>query len=175
MWVLCSYETGELPDVVRDGIWRTHREVVSGGTWSDSSSYDDVNQPLQSDARREPLADPQDIVLADDVGGLREHLVSTMHRHGLPATRVLDMAMATTEIVANALTHGEGVRAIRTGRLGGRYVCDVVDKGPGFYDPLAGYLAPRRGRGSGLWVARQLSWDVGFFHAPEGFTARITA
>jgi hypothetical protein len=26
---------------------------------------------------------------------------------------------------------------------------------------------------AGLWVARQLSWDVEFLRAPSGFTARI--
>jgi anti-sigma regulatory factor (Ser/Thr protein kinase) len=98
-----------------------------------------------------------------------------MNRHGLPAANVLDIALATTEILANAVTHGQGIRAVRAGQLSGRYVCEVVEEGPGFEDPLAGYLAPRSGQGSGLWVARQLCWDLDFLRATEGFTARLTA
>ncbi len=44
---------------------------------------------------------------------------------------------------------------------------------PGFDDHAAGYLAPREGVGSGLWVARQLTWRIEFFQSPRGFTARI--
>jgi hypothetical protein len=40
-------------------------------------------------------------------------------------------------------------------------------------DPGAGYLAPRKGVGTGLWVARQLTWQIEFFRSPRGFTARI--
>jgi anti-sigma regulatory factor (Ser/Thr protein kinase) len=175
-WVLCSYKAHELPDAVREGIWRTHPRVVSdGGTWNDSASYDDRNRPFPSDPRHDPLTDPEDIDVVDDVDVLRERLVASMHRRGLPAARILDMVMATTEILVNAITHGGGVATIRVGRLGGRYTCEVVDKGPGFDDPLAGYLAPRPGQGSGLWVARQLTWDIGFLHSPDGFTARVTA
>ncbi len=37
----------------------------------------------------------------------------------------------------------------------------------------AGYLAARPGVGSGLWVARQLTWLIEFFQTPSGFTTRI--
>jgi hypothetical protein len=52
-------------------------------------------------------------------------------------------------------------------------VCEIADGGPGFDDPLAGYLAPRQGVGAGLWVARQLTWRLEFLRSPDGFTARI--
>jgi len=45
-----------------------------------------------------------------------------------------------------------------------------VDRGDGFDDPAAGYLAPREGIGAGLWVARQLTWRIEFFRSPAGFT-----
>jgi anti-sigma regulatory factor (Ser/Thr protein kinase) len=59
------------------------------------------------------------------------------------------------------------------GLVGGRFVCEIVDRGTGFDDPTAGFLPPRPGIGSGLWVARQLAWRIDFFRSPEGFTARI--
>jgi anti-sigma regulatory factor (Ser/Thr protein kinase) len=62
---------------------------------------------------------------------------------------------------------------VRVGRAEGRFVCEIVDRGAGFDDPTAGYLAPREGVGRGLWVARQLTWDIEFIHSSKGFTARI--
>jgi anti-sigma regulatory factor (Ser/Thr protein kinase) len=83
------------------------------------------------------------------------------------------MLVAGTEIAANALSHGGGIAGVRVGRADGRFVCEVVDRGKGFDDPLAGYLVPRPGIGSGLWVARQLAWRLECFHSPQGFTVRI--
>src|SRR5205085_10350114 len=40
-------------------------------------------------------------------------------------------------------------------------------------DPATGYLAPRAGLGTGLGVARQLTWRIEFFQSDRGFTARI--
>ena len=60
-----------------------------------------------------------------------------------------------TEIAANAFRHGGGIEEVRVGQVDARFVCEVVDRGSGFDDPLAGYLAPREGVGAGLWVARQ--------------------
>jgi anti-sigma regulatory factor (Ser/Thr protein kinase) len=65
------------------------------------------------------------------------------------------------------------VRDARVGRAVGRFACEIVDAGPGFDDPTAGYLAPRPRSGSGLWIARQLTWQIEFFPTPDGFTARI--
>jgi len=48
---------------------------------------------------------------------------------------------------------GGGIRDVRVGHARGRLVCEVVDRGNGFDDPTAGYLAPREETGSGLWVA----------------------
>jgi anti-sigma regulatory factor (Ser/Thr protein kinase) len=85
----------------------------------------------------------------------------------------LDLLLATTEIANNAMQHGGGIQEVRVGRARGRFVCEIVDRGDGFDDPAAGYLAPREGIGAGLWVARQLTWQIEFFHSPTGFTTRI--
>ncbi len=83
------------------------------------------------------------------------------------------MLVAGTELATNALSHGGGIEAVRVGRADGRFVCEVIDRGSGFDDPVAGYLAPRQGAGSGLWVARQLAWRLEHFQSPNGFTVRI--
>lgn len=68
---------------------------------------------------------------------------------------------------------GGGIRDVRVGHARGRLVCEVVDRGDGFDDPTAGYLAPREETGSGLWVARQLTWQIEFFRSPAGFPTRM--
>jgi anti-sigma regulatory factor (Ser/Thr protein kinase) len=83
------------------------------------------------------------------------------------------MTIATGEVVTNAVEHGGGVEEVRVGRAEGRFVCEIVDRGRRFDDPAADYLAPRTGVGSGLCVARQLTWHIEFFRTPRGFTARI--
>jgi hypothetical protein len=69
--------------------------------------------------------------------------------------------------------HGSGIEDVRAGRAHGRFVCEVIDRGRGFDDPVAGYLAPREGTGTGLWISRQLAWKLESFHSPTGFTVRI--
>jgi anti-sigma regulatory factor (Ser/Thr protein kinase) len=85
----------------------------------------------------------------------------------------VDLMLAATELANNAMQHGGGIQTVRVGHAQGRFVCEIVDRGDGFDDPTAGYLAPREGIGAGLWVARQLTWRIEFFRSPAGFTARM--
>jgi anti-sigma regulatory factor (Ser/Thr protein kinase) len=108
-----------------------------------------------------------------DVVEFREHLARELVAAGMGEASVLDMLLAATEVATNATEHGGGVKEVRVGRADGRFVCEIVDRGEGFDDPSAGYLAPRTGVGNGLWVARQLTWRLDFFRSPTGFTARL--
>jgi anti-sigma regulatory factor (Ser/Thr protein kinase) len=103
----------------------------------------------------------------------RERLAPELAAQQVGEAKALDMLLAATEVATNAVRHGGGIVEVRVGRVQGRFVCEIVDRGSGFDDPAAGYLAPRNGRGTGLWVARQLTWQIEFFHSPAGFTARI--
>jgi anti-sigma regulatory factor (Ser/Thr protein kinase) len=119
------------------------------------------------------LAGLRSIPRSAGVEQLREQLARELASEGLTAGRSLDVLLAATELADNAIRHGRGIRDVRIGRERGRVVCEIVDQGDGFDDPTAGYLAPRAGAGSGLWVARQLAWEIEFLRAPAGFTARI--
>lgn len=175
VWVLCSYDATGIPDPVLDGVWRTHPEVVSGGAWCDSRAYDEARAVPFTPGDPPPLEQVQHLDRGGDLGQQRDRLVRALVALGLPEAKVLDLILATGEVLANAHAHGRGVKALRAGRVGDRSACEVVDHGPGFADPTAGYLAPHADRGAGLWVARQLVWDLEFFRAADGFTARITA
>ncbi len=173
-WVMCTYDANGLPDALLDGVWRTHPEVLAGAELAGSDRFEPPAALLSGVAAApEPLPDLRPIPFGADIEAFREHLASALAAEGAPEAKALDMLLAGTEIAANAVTHGGGVAAVRVGRARGRFVCEVIDRGPGFADPTAGYIPPGRGAGTGLWVARQLTWRLEFFHARRGFTTRI--
>jgi anti-sigma regulatory factor (Ser/Thr protein kinase) len=173
VWVLCTYDANRLPDPILEAAWRTHPEVLNDG-WQASDQFEDPRE-LVRELTPEPGALPElrSLSAAEDLELFREQLGRELVAENVPEAKALDMLVAGTEVAANAVRHGAGIKEVRVGQAEGRFVCEVVDRGDGFDDPVAGYLAPREGSGTGLWVARQLAWRVEFFHAPQGFTARI--
>ncbi len=174
-WVVCTYNVNGLPDPVLDGVWRTHPEVVAGDAWTTSDRYEQPDHLLRRiTPLPEQLSDLRSIPFRRDLEQFRERLARELAAENVAEAKALDMLLAATEIATNAMVHGGGVEEVRVGRSDGRFVCEIIDRGPGFDDPAAGYLAPRAGVGSGLWVARQLTWQIDFFESPRGFTARIS-
>lgn len=57
----------------------------------------------------------------------------------------------------------------------GRFVCELLDRGAGFDDPLAGYVAPDAGgvSGAGMWLARQLAARVAVLRSDQGHAIRL--
>jgi anti-sigma regulatory factor (Ser/Thr protein kinase) len=173
VWVLCAYDANGLPDPILKDVWRTHSEVLSDG-WQASDHFEDPRELVRKVTRDpEPLRELRSFSSGEDLEGFRERLARELVTEKVPEAKALDMLVAGTEVAANAIRHGAGIKEVRVGRAEGRFVCEVVDRGRGFDDPVAGYLAPRDGTGTGLWVARQLTWRVESFHSPRGFTVRI--
>jgi anti-sigma regulatory factor (Ser/Thr protein kinase) len=112
-----------------------------------------------------------------DAHALRARLLAEMAAAGVPEVDAAKMLMAVVEVLTNAHRHGDGVRAIRIGRVGERFVCEISDHGPGLHDPLAGYLPPHPGhaRGAGLWVARQMTRRLEMTSSERGLTTRLWA
>ena len=174
LWVLCTYDANSAPDPLIDGVWRTHPEVIAHGTWNESDRYDDPDRLLRALAPEpKPLSGLRSIEFGRDVAEFRVRLAHELVAEGRTQAKALGMLVAATEVANNAIEHGGGVEDVRVGRAEGRFVCEIVDRGVGFDDPAAGYLAPRPGVGRGLWIARQLTWQIEFISSPEGFTARI--
>jgi anti-sigma regulatory factor (Ser/Thr protein kinase) len=173
-WVLCSYDANGTPDRIIEGVWQTHPAVVADDGWNASDRYQDPDELLRRLTPAPlPLPSLRPIPHGRDTEDLRERLAREMLADGVGEAKMLDMLLAATEVATNATRHGGGVREVRAGRAEGRFVCEIVDRGEGFDDPAAGYLAPRPGIGTGLWVARQLTWRIEFFRSPAGFTARL--
>jgi anti-sigma regulatory factor (Ser/Thr protein kinase) len=173
VWVVCTYNANGLPDPVLEGVWSTHPEVLADG-WVKSDQFEDPRELVRRlTPAPEPLPELRSFSAGEDLELFREQLARELVAEEVPQAKVLDMLVAGTEIAANAVRHGAGIEEVRVGRAQGRFVCEVIDRGGGFDDPVAGYLAPREGAGTGLWVARQLTWRVESFHSPRGFTVRI--
>jgi anti-sigma regulatory factor (Ser/Thr protein kinase) len=172
-WALCTYNADGLPDPVLDAVWRTHPHVLADETWTASDHFEEPDELLRR-ATPEPksLAGLRPMPFGRDVESFREHLAQELATANVSGPKALEMLLAASELFANALQHGGGVAAVRVGRAEGRFVCEVVDRGDGFDDPAAGYLAPRAGVGTGLWIARQLAWRIEFLRSSQGFTAR---
>jgi anti-sigma regulatory factor (Ser/Thr protein kinase) len=172
VWVICAYDANATPDRVLEAAWQTHPEVLSD-RWQTSEAFEDPPELVRR-LTRAPQELPQlrSFAVGDDLERFREQLAAELAREHVVASKYLDMLVAGTELAANAVRHGGGIAEVRTGRVDGRFVCEVVDRGAGFDDPLAGYRAPRDERGSGLWVARQLTWRLEFLHTTRGFTVR---
>jgi anti-sigma regulatory factor (Ser/Thr protein kinase) len=172
VWVVCAYDAARLPDPVLELAWRAHAEVLADG-WTDNDQFEDPRALVQKlTSEPKPLAGLRSFS-ANDVEGFREQLARELATDEVPDARALDMLLAGTEVAANAVSHGDGIEEVRVGRADGRFVCEVIDRGAGFDDPIAGYLTPQNGRATGLWVARQLTWKLECFHSPQGFTVRI--
>jgi anti-sigma regulatory factor (Ser/Thr protein kinase) len=173
VWVVCTYDAGGLPDPVLEVAWRTHPEVLSDGGQANVHFEDPRELVRKLSPEPEPLPELRSFSTGEDLEAFRERLARELMAEKVPQAKALDMLVAGTEIASNALRHGGGIEEVRVGRAYGRFVCEVADRGSGFDDPLAGYLAPREGAGTGLWITRQLAWRLEFFNAPQGFSARI--
>jgi anti-sigma regulatory factor (Ser/Thr protein kinase) len=173
VWVVCTYGADRLPDRVIESVWQTHADVFSGD-WHSSDHFEDPRDLLRRvTPTPEELPDLRSFSPGDDLEAFRERLARELAAEQVSEARALDMLVAGTEVAANAVRYGGGIEAVRVGRAHGRFVCEVIDRGVGFDDPAAGYLAPGAGTGTGLWVARQLAWNLEAFHSPRGFTVRI--
>jgi anti-sigma regulatory factor (Ser/Thr protein kinase) len=173
-WVLCSYDANKAPDPILEGVRQTHPEVITDNGWNVSGDYEDPDRLLRR-LTPEPtlLPDLRSIPFGRNLEEFRERLAPELVAAKVAESKIVDMLVAASEVAKNAIEHGGGVEEVRVGRAEGRFVCEVVDRGEGFDDPAAGYLAPREGVGRGLWIARQLTWVIEFFRSPQGFTVRI--
>jgi anti-sigma regulatory factor (Ser/Thr protein kinase) len=172
VWVVCTYDANGLPDQILDSVWRTHSKRLGDGREPNDHFEDPGALVRKLTPEPEPLPDLRSFSPGADLESFRERLARELAAERVPEARALDMLVAGTEIAANAMRHGGAIEEVRAGRANGRFVCEVIDRGDGFDDPLAGYIVPREGVGAGLWVARQLAWRLETFHSPRGFAVR---
>jgi anti-sigma regulatory factor (Ser/Thr protein kinase) len=175
--IVCPYDARALPDKVLEDAWRTHPGIL-GEDEHDHSRHEPPEDLVRGLRPRPSIPmDLQDLPVGADPMTCRERLAAKMASDEVPGARSLDMLVAASEVLSNAFTHAGGPEAIRAGLVGGRFVCEIEDGGPGLDDPLAGYLPPREGngRGTGLWLARQLTSRLDLVSSTGGLTVRLWA
>jgi len=174
VWVTCGYNARLLPPQIVDDAWRTHREVHSQG-WRENPHYESPRDVVRSLA---PAADAlpglRSLPLVEDEQAFRRLLAGELARDGVAADRAAELLTASAEVLVNAERHGGGLRGLRAGRVGDRFVCEITDAGPGLDDPFAGYMPPRRRTDPvGLWTARQLTTRLDLLSSDSGLTVRL--
>jgi anti-sigma regulatory factor (Ser/Thr protein kinase) len=171
--IVCGLDSREQPDDVLVGSWETHPKTMNEH-WSDNAHFHAPHEVVR--ARTPEPADVPALTRLPSDGGVRDlraRLLAELSAAEVPDAGAENMLIAAGEVLANAHRHGGGVRDMRVGRAGGRFVCEIADHGPGLDDPLAGYLPPRPGHSAGLWVARQLTRRLEMRSTERGLTTRL--
>ena len=100
---------------------------------------------------------------------LRAALRETLAGQPLPDGGSLDnlpdkMAVIATELAANAIAHAKPPTTVRLFRTETTFILDVADNDP-WVAPQFGGRRPVRSAGLGLYLARKLSLDIGWYVA----------
>ncbi|MGH3354684.1 MAG: anti-sigma factor RsbA family regulatory protein [Nocardioidaceae bacterium] len=180
---ICIYDAKALSaDVVAFGRF-THPTLISGSVRTPNPDCVDPSAFLRrmTQATPDPLeATPPDVEFVGLVSldKLRLQLESCLFQRTHMAQEAADLVLAVNEIATNALRHARPPVDVRLWVRSDRFLCTVVDHGPGISDPFAGYIWPGALSnmptcGMGLWLARRLCDRVDIFDSPQGFTVRL--
>jgi anti-sigma regulatory factor (Ser/Thr protein kinase) len=177
--VLCGYDGRVVPDRVLEAARRTHPAIHGDGPNADFVDPGEVVRAHTPEPQ--PLPGLRPLQTGDGASALRRALIAQMRAAGVPAEAIDGMVLAANEVLVNARQHAGGPPRIRAGRVGDGFVCEITDDGPGFDDPLAGYLPPAGNvngggdRGAGLWIARQSTARLEVMRGEESMTIRLWA
>lgn len=175
LWIVCPYDRRVLPAQVVEGAFRTHPEVFAEGRQTSSPLPDPEDVVRTLTRAHEPLEGLRPLQPGGDPVTFREQLAAELTAAQVTEAKALNLLVAANEVALNAFEHGGGPSGLRVGLVDGRFVCEISDRGPGLDDPLAGYVPPtqERGRGSGLWTARQLTSRLELIPTADGLTVRL--
>ena len=176
--LLCPYDAGSLPTHLLEIGLRSHGEMLTDGGMSPNSRFGDPFDLLAGLATvvpPPPGATTIDCSSPSDVARARRLVHARGAEAGLPPDVVADVALAVTEVLTNALLHGEPPALLHVYDEGATWVCHVHDGGRGPTDPLVGLLPPSlpSDHGYGLWLARQLCTAVDVGNDRSGTHVRL--
>jgi anti-sigma regulatory factor (Ser/Thr protein kinase) len=140
---LCPYDASRLDDNVLADVRVTHPQIWQGGSRTHSPEYaldaalDQCNQPLPTN----PVAVTYTVREPADLAGARHCGARYGRLLGMPADRIADLTLITTELATNSLDHGGGACRLAFWYQAGHVVCEARDIGH-WADPLAGRRPP---------------------------------
>lgn len=178
VWALCAYDRRTLDPVITTDVASTHTHLAGRLGHAPNPGYRPPETFLTARAEREvdplegtppahALRDPSPRVARDVV---RAAAAGT----SLDREAIAGLALAVTEVVANAHQHGEPPVELRVWAAADRVVVAVHDHGHGPADPFVGVLLDDGG-GIGLRVAYRACHTVTLRRGAEGFTAHLVA
>ncbi len=166
--LLCPYDAGSLPSHLLDIGRHTHGAMLADHGMSPNVSFDDpfdMLACLSAVTLPPPEATTLDCSSPADVAEARRLVRASGAELDLARDLVEDVALAVSEVLTNAILHGEPPALLHVYQSGPTWVCHVQDSGHDLLDPLVGLLPPTMpsDHGYGLWLARQLcaAVDVG--------------
>lgn len=174
--LVCTYDTSRLDREISASAWRTHPVIRQG----DDRRSERFEHPRELVARRSgafPPVPASALVLEQpvEVPRARAFVRDRAAAAGLASDRAMDLSVAVSEVLSNAVLHAGGAKSVAVWTEGGRVLCEVTDGGPGIPDPLVGYRPPSMGQlsGRGLWIARQLVDLLQTSRGPDGTAVRL--
>lgn len=176
--LLCPYDTSALaPRMLEVGVC-SHEQVWVGGALTPNAGFDDpwrVLAGLSAVVPPPPDATTLECRTPADVAAARRLVHARGAEAGIDPDMVSDVALAVTEVMTNALLHGEPPARLHVYVEGATWVCHVTDAGRGPVDPLIGLLPPAQpsDHGYGLWLARQLCAAVDVGNDTSGTHVRL--
>ena len=166
--LLCPYDANALSTELFDISRQTHVSVMDATGSRPNEQFCDPAAVLHGLSSVTAAPASAAALRCDgpaDVSAARRFVRENASRVGLGEDATDDLVLAVTEVLTNALTHGQPPRRLHLYDAGPTWVCHVHDSGAGPGDPFAGYAPPAlpSDHGYGLWLARQLcdAVDVG--------------
>ena len=159
--LVCLYDAAGLDPSVLESAHCTHRVIRRSGTELPSPAFEEPEELLRrwslQPAPPPSWASPMRVAALEDLPSARRFLRERARLADVDSERSLDLSVALTEVLTNALRHGGGDVRLWAWADSESLICQVEDRGGGIVDPLAGYRPPRaQANGRGLWLARQL-------------------
>ena len=178
IWMICAYDTRQLPEPVIDSARRTHPAVVAGTTTRQSPSYDDpANYAFSQDAPLPPPPGsapllPATLRLADIRRFAATQAAATHLDPGLASL----MTVAVYETAAYLKKATGSPVTTRIWQQAGVIFCDLYAHGRAAPGPFDGFQMPdlsQRRPDDGLWYARQLTTRLDLRAITDGIQARL--
>ncbi len=182
---ICAYDRRDLPAGMRTVIGRTHPLIRTpqaarpNPDFLDPATFVRMTTSADTDPAEQAAPDVMIPAIEDvyDLAEARSAIRTALARAQVGKLTVGDFTAAAGELLANAVQHGRPPAQLRLWIRTDRLVCTVHDHGPGFDDPLAGYIPPPGTGaygGAGLWLARQTCDRLDMRPDIDGFGVRVT-
>jgi anti-sigma regulatory factor (Ser/Thr protein kinase) len=179
VWAICTYDERTTPTAVLDEVLRSHPYVAGpGGEHAANVEYETPTAFLtqRSCAYTDPLEAVEPLIALTDPGLVEARRTAlAVARERLGPETADNLAVAVSEVVANAQRHGCSPVELRVWASPERVVATIKDRGAGIQDATIGLAPVEFGQsgGRGLWIANQLCDHLSISRLADGFEVKL--